>query len=306
MPMRLDHMLLAVRDLDFATFDFRQRLGMNVVVGGVHPGRGTHNSLVHLGSAYLELIGVNDPTKRRAQDFVHFVREGDAPYTFALAVDNLEAVSEQLRERGLDVHEPHDGSRETPQGVTLKWRSASVHPGKGGPGPESPPLPFLIQWVDDAGGQGWFRDRTVLARHAVSWGAARALIVATRDPSALAREYVRLFGWDVAGSADPIHLAMPGGSGVNLSLGIAPYVVLVPPTPRAPSDPANLAVANAAARRIERHGAGVIGMAIHTPSFVEAVDALARRGARVHQSTSGRWAVVEPSDAHGMLIELVG
>jgi catechol 2,3-dioxygenase-like lactoylglutathione lyase family enzyme len=303
--MRLDHMLLAVRDLDTATFDFRQRLGMNVVVGGVHPGRGTHNSLVHFGSAYLELIAVNDPSQERAQAFVRHLEGGDAPYTFAIAVADLEAASKELVRRGLRVDQIKDGSRKTPEGVLLKWRAAQVLPGPGGPGPESPPLPFMIQWVGDQAGTGWFRDRVVQGRHPVPWASAHALIVATRDPIGLAREYTRLFGWEVGGSGDPIHLVMPGGSGVNLALGHSPAIVLVSGMPRAPMDQANILVAKAAQRRLERHGAGVIGLAIKTPNIHEAVDALSRRGARVHEATGGRWAAVDPADAHGMLIELI-
>jgi hypothetical protein len=303
--MRLDHMLLAVRDLDYATFDFRHRLGMNVVVGGVHPGRGTHNSLVHFGSAYLELIAVHDSTLPRAQDFVSFLSDGDAPFTFALAVDDLDAAGKLLKERGLGLAEPIDGSRKTPEGVLLKWRSAQILPGKGGPGPESPPLPFIIQWENDQAGMGWFRDRVTLGRHAVQWGAVHSLIVATRDPTALAREYSRLFGWEVAGAGDPINLAMPGGNGVNLSLGAAPFVTLVSGLPHAESDPAGVLVSRAAARRIEKHGAGVIGLAIQTTDMTGAIATLVARGAHVRRSPSGRWAAVEPNDAHGMLIQLV-
>ena len=137
------------------------------------------------------------------------------------------------------------------------------------------------------------------------WGTIHALIVATRDPIGLAREYTRLLGWEVGGSGDPIHLVMPGGSGVNLALGHAPAIVLVSGTTRAPMDQANIVVGQAAQRRLERHGAGVIGLAIKTLNIHEAVDALSRRGARVHAATGGRWAAVDPSDAHGMLVELI-
>jgi hypothetical protein len=278
---------------------------MNVIVGGVHPGRGTHNSLVHFGSAYLELISVNDPSQERAQPFVQHLEGGDSPYSFALAVDDLAAVKKALEARGLRVEAARDGSRQTPAGVLLKWQSAQIVPGDGGPGPESPPLPFLIEWQTDQAGQGWFRDRVVQARHPVPWGPVHALIVATRDPIGLAREYTRLFGWEVGGSGDPIHLVMPGGSGVNLALGHSPAIVLVSGTPRAPMDQANIVVGKAAQRRLERHGAGVIGLAVKATNIHEAVDALARRGARVHEATGGRWAAVDPSDAHGMLIELI-
>src|SRR5947209_18756989 len=99
-PMRVNHMLLAVRELDGATSDFRERLGMNAQVGGVHPGVGTHNSLVHFGTAYLELIAVNDPSTERAKAFERFLAAGDAPYTFALAVADLDAATAALRPRG--------------------------------------------------------------------------------------------------------------------------------------------------------------------------------------------------------------
>lgn len=303
--MRLDHMLLAVRDLDYATFDFRHRLGMNVVVGGVHPGRGTRNSLVHFGSAYLELIAVDDPSQPRAQDLLGFLSQGDAPFTFALAVDDLEAAGTALRQRGLELDDPTDGSRRTPEGVLLTWRSAQLRPGTGGPGLESPPLPFLIQWQTDQAGVGWFRDRVTLGRHAVPWGPVHALIVATRDPSALAREYSRLFGWEVAGASDPMRLATPGGNGVNLALGQAPGIVLVSGLPHAESDPAGVLVSRAAARRLETHGAGPIGLAIETPDMAGAISTLVSRGTHVTRSPTGRRAAVEPNDAHGMLIELI-
>jgi hypothetical protein len=227
--MRLDHLLLTVRDLDAAARDFRERLGMNAQLGGAHPGVGTHNALVHFGTAYLELIAVADPSTERARVFTRFLEGGDAPYTFALAVSDLEAASAALRERGLSVDPPRNGSRRTLGGVLLRWRAADVRPGPSGPGPDAPPLPFLIQWETDQAGLSWFGDRVSLAEHDVPWGAAHALIVATEDPTALAAEYERLLGWERVGTGEHPTLRMPGGDGVNPGLGPAPYVVLVAP-----------------------------------------------------------------------------
>jgi catechol 2,3-dioxygenase-like lactoylglutathione lyase family enzyme len=302
--MRVDHMLLAVQDLDAASRDFRERLGMNAQVGGVHPGRGTHNSLVHLGAAYLELISVNDRSAEKAQPFVRFLEQGDAPYTFALAVADLEAASEALRARGLTVPAPREGSRLTPEGVLLRWRATDLRPGPGGPGPDAPPLPFLIQWETDEAGRAWFDGRVRLAEHEAGWGDLHALFIATSDPEALGAEYERLFGWERLRGEPVVAFRMPGGDTVNPSLGRAPHVVLFQP---APNDAAEWrrVIGDAARARIDRHGAGVLGIAIHVRSVDEVVAALARRGVRTVLHPEGRWALIEPRDAHGMVVELV-
>ena len=56
----IDHVLIAVRDLDAAKDTF-ERLGFKVTPEGRHPGRGTSNRLVVFGGEYLELISVHDP-----------------------------------------------------------------------------------------------------------------------------------------------------------------------------------------------------------------------------------------------------
>jgi hypothetical protein len=302
--MRVDHMLLAVRKLEAATANYRDRLGMNAQVGGVHPGRGTHNALVHLGSAYLELISVNDPAAEKAQPFVRFLEQGDCAYRFALAVSDLESASQALRARGLSVDAPRDGSRRTPDGVLLRWRAVDLKPGPAGPGPDAPQLPFLIQWETDEAGQSWFDGRVELARHEVPWGPAHALLIATPDPAGLAAEYAQLFGWERLASGRHAALRMPGGDTVNSRLGPAPHAVLVAPTPNDASELDRL-LGDAARARIDRHGAGVLGLAVHVRSVDEAVAALAQRGLRARVHGEGRWGLVEPNDANGMVIELV-
>ena len=54
-PMQLDHLVIAVHDLDRAMQQHRD-LGYNVVVGGKHPGRLSHNALVvfpEIGRAHV-------------------------------------------------------------------------------------------------------------------------------------------------------------------------------------------------------------------------------------------------------------
>lgn len=56
MTLPLDHIVIAVQDLERSIADYTA-LGFNVLRGGEHPGRSTHNALVVFADgAYFELI----------------------------------------------------------------------------------------------------------------------------------------------------------------------------------------------------------------------------------------------------------
>ena len=52
----VDHAIIGVADLAAAARDYEALLGVAVSPGGTHPGAGTHNRLVVLDPAYIELI----------------------------------------------------------------------------------------------------------------------------------------------------------------------------------------------------------------------------------------------------------
>lgn len=60
--MTIGQVILGVRDLDASTREF-EALGLRVVDGGNHPGLGTANRVIPLGTTYLELLGVSTATR---------------------------------------------------------------------------------------------------------------------------------------------------------------------------------------------------------------------------------------------------
>jgi hypothetical protein len=142
----LDHVLVAVRDLTEAASRFESAYGLRALPGGRHPGVGTANMIIPLGTAYLELIAVVDPaeagrapTSRRV---TRAVAEGRTFATWAVRTDNLDALRDHISAAGVALPDPTAGARERPDGVTLRWRTQFLVPAG-----EEGVLPFVIEWL---------------------------------------------------------------------------------------------------------------------------------------------------------------
>ena len=143
MQLALDHIVVAVADLETASDDFAMTTGCRPMAGGPHPGLGTCNALVSFGSGgYLEIIAP-DPAQEQTTPLAARLSRLEAPELFhwALRVDDLALVAADLRETGLEPTPSIETRRQLPSGETLVWNLMGL-PGRGGA------WPFFIDWGD--------------------------------------------------------------------------------------------------------------------------------------------------------------
>lgn len=124
MPViQLDHVALAVRDLDAADRLLRERFGLGSVAGGAHPLWGTANRIVPLGRHFIEVVGVVDAARAAANPVGRMIadqtRGGDRFIGVCLNTSDQAGTAAKL---GIGWVE---GSRDTAAG-RLTFRSAGL------------------------------------------------------------------------------------------------------------------------------------------------------------------------------------
>jgi len=190
----IDHLVIAVPDPDAAAAELEAALGLAATGGGRHE-TGTHNRLVFLGDAYLELIGAWDRTLAVAHPIgAAVVRALDAGtpglVTYALATDGARREVAALRAAGSAISDALPGSRARPDGIVIGWQCA--YPPTVGPADP----PFLIEhemagpeWGDEA--------RAARASFLHPFGGTARLVgleLAVADPAAVAGRIERTVG----------------------------------------------------------------------------------------------------------------
>jgi hypothetical protein len=144
-PSLLDHILLGCKDLDRGIAFVEERTGVRAAFGGVHPGRGTQNALLSLGTRrYLEIIAP-DPKQPSVQQF-SVITKLKEPRLIGWAAhrDDLEQFAAQLRKEGIEFDGPRPGSRQRRDSKILHWKSLALKDDRDGL------LPFFIEWSTDS------------------------------------------------------------------------------------------------------------------------------------------------------------
>ena len=96
----VDHLIIAVRDLNQAIIDYEKVLGTSPCWIGKHAELGTTNALFNFENTYLELLSPND--EGPGTDLINslIADKGDHLAGIALGTDNIEHVKEALNKNG--------------------------------------------------------------------------------------------------------------------------------------------------------------------------------------------------------------
>lgn len=139
---QIDHLLYGTKDLNQGIAYIFQLTGVKPVIGGSHPGLGTHNALMGLGNdIYLEIIAP-DP-KQEVERIWMDLDQLERPKLFRWAATTGDA--QQVRNQGLsadiDIGNVRSGSRYKSDGNLLEWTLSdpNVNLGDG-------LIPFFIDW----------------------------------------------------------------------------------------------------------------------------------------------------------------
>ena len=145
-PPMLDHILLGCSELQSGIEFVGRHTGVRAAFGGVHPGRGTQNALLSLGTRrYLEIIApdaaqhTDNPLAAKLQSLTEPRLVGWAAHP-----RNIEALAAQLRQEGIAAAGPTPGARQRPDGKTLHWKTLNLKNDLDGL------LPFFIEWAADS------------------------------------------------------------------------------------------------------------------------------------------------------------
>ena len=169
----VDHVVIAVPELDVATARLDEQHGLTALEGGRHRGWGTANRIVPLGSCYLELVTVVDEAEAASSVFGRWVTDlldGAEVMGWAARTPDIRADAARL---GVEVV---DGARTSRTGARLTWRLAGVERAAA-----DPATPFLIEW-----GEGTSLPGAAPVEHRAGPDAHLVELVVRADAAALA------------------------------------------------------------------------------------------------------------------------
>jgi catechol 2,3-dioxygenase-like lactoylglutathione lyase family enzyme len=274
----IDHTLIGVRDLE-ASRTVWGRLGFTVTPRGRHIGWGTGNYCIMLDSGYIELLGIIDGSQF-TNKLDQFLEQREGLMGIAFSTDDAGSCQAQLSAAGMHPDGPKDLARllELAEGdVTPSFKLVFLPP------EETPAVrafvcyhttPELVRRPD------W-------QHHANGATALISVTVVCDDPVATAFGYLPIFGPERLKVLDGVTI-------VNCGLGTLRFVtprhlaILHPGLPPLPSYPTPWMAA----------------MKLEVQDRQRCLTLLRAAGIAVTETAEG--CLVHPSDANGLILELVG
>lgn len=147
---RIDHLVFAAADLEAGVRHLETLTGVRAASGGAHPGRGTHNALLSLGTrSYLEIIAP-DPAQPEPASPSPLLAGLSASRpllmtSWAIGRSDLEEIVARSVAGGYPAR-VMAGSRRRPDGELMSWRMGMLDDPSRGAGV----TPFFIDWGQTA------------------------------------------------------------------------------------------------------------------------------------------------------------
>jgi methylmalonyl-CoA/ethylmalonyl-CoA epimerase len=97
---RIDHVVIAVQDLEAAVKTYQDNFGLVKISAGEVPALGIRNAFLQIGDAQLELM---TPLTDQGPVASFLEKQGEGMYLLSLEVDNLDNAVAELQEQGIRV-----------------------------------------------------------------------------------------------------------------------------------------------------------------------------------------------------------
>ena len=130
LPLSLDHLVIAVRDLHAASQNYQRILGRRPSWTGRHPMYGTANVLFRIDNCYIELLAPtgqseDSPWNRELNGRLDTIGEG--LYAIAMGTSNIATTVQEIRAGGIDIADAADGDGVDEQtGARREWANARM------------------------------------------------------------------------------------------------------------------------------------------------------------------------------------
>ena len=120
LPYNLDHVAIAVGDLDIALAGFRRQYGSEPLYREVVEAQGVEEAMIPVGGSFVQLL---EPLRPDTAVGRFIASRGEGLHHIAFAVADIDGALDHLRSEGATLvdEEPRPGGRGT--------RIAFVHPG---------------------------------------------------------------------------------------------------------------------------------------------------------------------------------
>lgn len=278
---RLDHVVIAVANLDIASATYR-KLGFTLTPRGLHEGKGTGNNCIMFPSTYVELLGVVDASGAEGRLAQRVTARGEGGMAIAYGADNADKVYADLRAAGIETEQPNDlarpldldGKREM-----VRFRNVML---------PNLSLPETMQFICTHVTPELTRARHEWQLHPNGATGVDKIIVAHDRPHDVLNEFEALFATD----RQAVGLGIPGQA-----------CGMLDNTKVAVQSPAQIAQNFGAEALAGAPRHGIVGLCIRV-NEVDAAGAMLDMG-RVPHKESKRGVIVPASSAHGAFIEFV-